>query len=126
MNFEEISSKIKDVLSLKQLTPTSWQIVSGASFLNGSPIKVILENKNNVWQLTDNKETLKYMNELYELKSSDVKMCITNIIKLYGFAIAGGQLVAQVNNENELSEKYFDYIMCVGQLTNMFAFFDKP
>lgn len=126
MNFEEITSQINDAITLKQLTPTSWQITSGASFLNGDHINVVLENRNDAWILTDGKETLKYMNELYELKSNDVKMCITNILKIYGFSISSGNLVALINSPTALVNKYFDYIMCVGQLANMFAFFDKP
>lgn len=126
MNFEEIISGLHDAITVKQITPTSWQIQSGATYLNGNSIKVFLKDHNGEWLLTDEKETLKYMNELYELKSGDVKMCIANILKIYGFSISGGQLVTPINSSSSLLDKYFDYIMCVGQLTNMFAFFDKP
>jgi len=126
MNFEEITSGLCDAITIKQISPTSWQIQSGATFLNGNFVKVFLENHNGDWLLTDGKETLKYMNELYELKSTDVKMCITNILKIYGFSINGGQLMAPITNSSALISKYYDYLMCIGQLTNMFAFFDKP
>lgn len=126
MNFEELSLSMKDAIKLTQISPNLWEIESHATFLNGNPIKVYIENKNDEWCLIDQKETLKYMNELYELKSSDVKMCITNILKIYGFSISGGQLVATIDNPSLIVDKYFDYIICIGQLTNMFAFFDKP
>ena len=126
MTFEEISSKINSSIGLKQSSPNIWQIVSEATFLNGNSIKVFLEQKGDEWFLVDGKETLKYMNELYELKSADVKMCITNILKIYGFSISGGQLTAPLSNITVVMDKYFDFIMCIGQLTNMFAFFDKP
>lgn len=126
MTIEEAKLKLNSALSLVEVSPSMWKISSQATFLNGAEIPVFLEQKNDKWFLTDGKETLKYMNELYELKSADVKMCISNILKIYGFSISSGQLIAPILDVSTLMDKYFDFIMCVGQLANMFAFFDKP
>jgi hypothetical protein len=127
MTIEQIQQKIhENPIKLLQLTPTTWKVVSDATFLNGNEIVVLLENRDGNWFFTDGKETLKYMNELYELKSPDVKMCIANILKIYGFSITSGFLTAPIANLSTFMDKYFDMIMCIGQLANMFAFFDKP
>ena len=127
MTVEEVIQSINNhPVTIKQVGPSAWKMQSEATFLNGNEIVVYLENQNDNWFFTDNKETLKYMNELYELKSADVKMCITNILKIYGFSITQGRLTAPIPNPTVVMDKYFDFIMCIGQLSNMFAFFDKP
>lgn len=127
MTFEELK-QVMDAkpIQLVQISPTTWKVASDATFLNGNEIMVFLENRNGNWFYTDGKETLKYMNELYELKSADVKMCVSNILKIYGFSITSGYLTAPIPNASVMMDKYFDMIMCIGQLANMFAFFDKP
>lgn len=126
MTIEEAKEKLGSAINLVPVSSETWKITSQATFLNGNEIVVYLEHKNDKWLLTDGKETLKYMNELYELKSADVKMCVSNILKIYGFNISAGQLTAPVADAKTFMDKYFDFIMCIGQLSNMFAFFDKP
>ena len=53
-------------------------------------------------------------------------MCITNVLKVYGFAISSGVIVTEITSLDLVVDKAFDMIMCIGQLANMFAFFDKP
>ena len=61
-----------------------------------------------------------------EQKSQDVKNCIASVVKIYGFSVVSGELVAILRSENSLKETFYNFIMCVGQLANMYAFFDKP
>lgn len=44
MNFEELTSTLPNAITLKQTSPTSWQIVSGATYLNGSPVKSVFNS----------------------------------------------------------------------------------
>ena len=39
---------------------------------------------------------MKYMNDMYDLKSSDVKMCISNVLKIYAFSINSGILNVEI------------------------------
>jgi DNA-directed RNA polymerase subunit F len=126
MTIENLIEKASQAVTIYEVAPMLWKLESEATFLNGNEILVYLKKENDKWLLTDEKETLKYMHEFYELKSNDVKMCISNILKIYGFTITGGKLLAQIMDESTFMDKYFDFIMCVGQLANMFAFFDKP
>ncbi len=126
MKIEDFIAKANQAVVINEVSPNLWQLESEATFLNGNEILVYLKNENGKWFFTDEKETLKYMHEFYELKSNDVKMCITNVLKIYGFKINGGKLIAEIVNLSSFMDKYFDFIMCIGQLANMFAFFDKP
>ncbi len=125
MKIENLIEKSKNAFVF-QKTDKGYTIKTDATFLNGKEIDIRLEERAGKFFLTDNKSTLKYMNDLYELSSSDVKMCISNVLKIYGFSISGGTLLAEIPNENTFMDKLFDFIMCIGQLSNMFAFFDKP
>lgn len=126
MVIEDFQNETQNVVVLSQISSQNWKITSDANFINGNQIPVFLEHKNEKWYLTDNKETLKYMNDLYELKSADVKMCITNILKIYGFSINSGILQTEITHSQNFVGTYFNFIMCISQLANMFAFFDKP
>lgn len=126
MNISAINDALGEVCKINAISMTEYEIVSGAIFSNGDAIKIHVVQENNKWYLTDKKETLRYMNEVYDLKAPDVKHCITAVIKIYGFSIVAGCLRAELNDETTIANKFFDYIMCIGQLTNMYAFFDKP
>ncbi|HIV01138.1 MAG TPA: hypothetical protein IAA62_01085 [Candidatus Caccopulliclostridium gallistercoris] len=122
-NFEE---SFKNPTNLVKISDAEWKINCDASFIDGKPLDIRLVNLNNKWYFTDKKQTLRYMNDLYELNAKDVKSCITNVLKIYGFSIQAGALIAEIPTASAIMDKFFDYIMCVGQLTNMYAFFDEP
>ena len=126
MDFDKIIKTLNNNFEFEKINDKVLKVTTGASFVNGTPILLSIENKNNKWFLTDGKETLKYMNELYDLKAPDVKMCISNVVKIYGFAISSGIIVCEIPNLDTVCDKVFDMIMCIGQLANMYAFFDKP
>lgn len=125
MEIEKLISTVKNLVGV-EIKNGVYLLKTEATFLNGSKIVLQLEQKDKKWYLHDNKATLKYMNELYELSSSDVKMCISNVLKIYGFSITGGLMQVEITNEEKFGSVFFDFLMCISQLTNMFAFFDKP
>ena len=126
MNISEINRSLEKLCTINTIGLNEYEVKTNAVFSNGDPIKIHLINENGKWYFTDKKETLKYMNEVYDLKATDVKHCITAVIKIYGFSIVAGCLHAELKDETTIANKFFDYIMCIGQLTNMYAFFDKP
>ena len=126
MTISDVNKALIGSISLTPISTTEWQINSGALFQNGEEIKIYLVNEKNNWYLTDKKTTLKYMNEMYDLKAADVKSCISAVLKIYGFTIKADSLTANVIDETQLANLVYSYIMCVGQLTNMYVFFDKP
>lgn len=125
MEITDISNSLLNAFELSMVSQNEWEIKSQATFNDGSPIQIFLETDGKTWQLTDKKNTLSYMNNLYDLKASDVKNCISAVIKIYGFNISAGILKAELTDEYMVCSKIFDFIMCIGQLSNMFAFFDK-
>ena len=76
MNFNEISNKLKETFKTEVLNPNVLKLHTGACFINGTPISLVIENKNNKMFLTDGKETLKYMNDLYDLKQVMLKCAL--------------------------------------------------
>lgn len=122
-------SKIKKALKnfeLKKIDNNTYTIDFTAEFMNQKPLEVYVVNKLDKWYFSDEKQTLKYMNDLYELNSKDVKSCIQNVVKLYGFSISAGCLLAEIDNENKVNQKLINFYMCVAQLANMYVFFDQP
>ena len=126
MTISEINSTFATAFTLSPVNLNEWEVKTKALYQNGDDIKIYLVNENNTWYLTDKKGTLKYMNDIYDLKSTDVKNCISAVIKIYGFTITSGALRAEVMDEAQLATRIFDFIICIGQLANMYAFFDKP
>ncbi len=126
MTISEINSTFATAFTLSPVNLNEWEVKTKANFQNGEDIKIYLVNEKNSWYLTDKKNTLKYMNDVYDLKATDVKNCIAAVIKIYGFTISAGALKAEVMDEAQLGTRMFDFLMCIGQLANMYAFFDKP
>ncbi len=126
MNIVTIASTLSKVAKIKKVDDNEYEIVTEAKIDSRTPIKMYLRKTGNDIIICDKKNTLKYMNNYYELKSSDVKGCITAVVKIYGFSIISGELVAKIFSEKNVLETFYSYIICVGQLANMYAFFDKP
>ncbi len=126
MDITKFQEAINNSLKLVEIAPNEWKVMCDASFIDGKPLDIRLITNGTKWFFTDKKQTLKYMNELYELGANDVKACISSVLKVYGFSIQSGSLLAEIPSASSIMDKFFDYIMCVGQLTNMYAFFDEP
>lgn len=126
MNIGNIVSKLKNIVEVKKVSNTEYEILTGAKITPRVPIQISIVEENDVIKFTDKKSTLKYMNGLYELKSTDVKNCISAVIKVYGFSVTSGELVGAIRSEESLVETFYNFIICIGQLANMYVFFDKP
>ena len=127
MDINDINFALQNCVLLKTTKQVNeWQIQTSAKFENGASIDVFLINEGNKWYISDKKNTLKYMNNMYDLKAVDVKNCIMAILRIYGFGITAGSIVAEIKETNQIEKVFFDFIMCIGQLANMYAFFDKP
>ena len=126
MNISDFNKAFNGLCRVRAISMNEYEVETYANFANGEPIKVHIVSENNKWYFTDKKETLKYMNELYDLKAPDVKHCITAVIKIYVFSVVAGCLKAEITDESVIASRFFDYVMCIGQLANMYAFFDKP
>lgn len=126
MDIVSIADQLAKVAKIKKINDKEYEIITEAKINAKTPIKMFLYNTSNGVIIGDKKNTLKYMNSLYELKSPDVKGCIASVIKIYGFSIISGELTANILSEKFALETFYNYIICVGQLANMYAFFDKP
>ena len=127
MDIVAVANTISKMAVVKNIAKNEYEILTGAKINGSTPIKMhlVLDSKGTA-KFTDKKTTLKFMNSMYELKAPDVKNCIASVVKVYGFSITSGELVATITSESSLKETFYNFIICIGQLANMYAFFDKP
>lgn len=126
MDIVSIAEQLSKVAKLKKVDNNEFEIVTDAKIDAKTPIKIFLRKTENSVVMCDKKHTLKYMNNIYELKSLDVKGCIASVIRIYGFSIVSGELISSNITSKNVLESFYNFIICVGQLANMYAFFDKP
>ena len=126
MDIVSIAEQLSKVAKLKKVDNNEFEIVTEAKIDAKTPIKIFLRKTEDDVVMCDKKHTLKYMNNIYELKSLDVKSCIASVIRIYGFSIASGELLSNNITSKNVLETFYHFIICVGQLANMYAFFDKP
>lgn len=126
MDINEITSSLKSGFVIKTIADNEWEILTNISLPNGFKSKVFIKQINGKWFFTDKKNVLKFMNEIYELSSNDVKNCIAGVLRAYGFSITSGEIFAHIYNEKEILIKFYQFICCMAELVNMYVFFDKP
>ncbi len=126
MDFNTISKTINSAFKLKNNGEKEIQIITGASYPTRTPISLFLVKVKEGWVLSDKKQTLRMMNNIYELRAPDVKNCINAVLRIYGFKLSNGMIYIEIQNEQALEKRIFDMLMCIGQLVNMYAFFDAP
>lgn len=124
---ENMINQFSKAIEVKKIKDNEYQLISKATFENDAPFEVyLMRDAKNLTILTDKRRTLKYMDEFYELASMDVKNAIEAITKLYGIKLFKDALVLKISEDDDILERYFTFIQCVGQLANMFVFFDAP
>ena len=124
--YMDIKNLLNNAFEVKEIKPGSLQIKTGAVLPNGKNLYCFIDKTQNGYIISDKKYVLKYMNDLYLLNSNDVKNCITSVIQINKFKLVQGVLFSEIKAESEVVQKIFQYVMCVAQLINMYAFFDPP
>ncbi|MEG1499681.1 MAG: DUF1828 domain-containing protein [Clostridia bacterium] len=124
---EALKKQVGKFVTLDNITENECSLECDALFENGKSFSIFLsKQENGLWVFTDKKATLKFMKEYYEISSPDVKNCISRVLKIYDFTMKSGEIVCKISEEAQLSYKFFQFVMCIGQLVNMYAFFDEP
>ena len=101
------------------------EIKTNLEFKKSFPVRVFLKKVDDKFYISDNKNTLRYMNTIYNLSSKDVIQCINDIVNHYRFKIDKGEILGEINAENA-KRRFLDFIVCCQSLANMFIFFDDP
>jgi len=117
---------LSKMFTTQKISDNQIIIKSEASFFDATPLEILLIQDKDEMFLSDNKSTIKYMNKLYELSASDVKKCISSLIKAYSLKMRGGEIICPVSSVEKLPENILELIQCSTQMANMFIFFDKP
>jgi len=123
MNFNKVSFALTNSIKIKQISNTEFQLTTSIIYPNKQAMILFIKKINNNWILTDKKQTLKQMNFIYDLNSKDTIKAIRKIITAYDFQMKNGVLLTEIN-ENDLSQKVLEFLMCIGHLMNMYVFFE--
>ncbi len=123
---DKILEQITEKLKIQKIDEDCFQILTSSEITDGVSVKIFIKRKNGKIYLCDDKNTLRFMNKKYELTAPDVKMCINDVVKYYGFAIDKGEIITELKAKDNYSKRYNDLIVCCCTLANMFIFFDSP
>ena len=126
MDIKVLTAALKSGYTVKTVAENEWEIVLNITLPNGFKPKVYIRNMADKWFLCDKKNTLKFMNEMYELGAQDVKNCIAGVLKVYSFSIIAGEIIAHIGFANDILNRLAQFVCCVAELVNMYVFFDKP
>ena len=122
---EEIINLIQSKNEIIRIDSSFVEIKTNVELKKGIPLRVFVKKDGDKFFLTDNKNTLRFMNTTYELTARDVKQCITDVANHYRFTIEKGEIKAEINSTNA-KKRFFELIICCATLANMYVFFDDP
>lgn len=127
MELKELSEQLKNSITTKRINENEYQIQTKLFFSDETPYEIyLMQDKNGNRILTDKRRTLRYMDDFYELESEDVKSSIAEILDLYGVKVYQKALVLKLQENDDIVTMFNEFIQCIGQLINMYVFFDKP
>ena len=101
------------------------EIKTNLEFKKSLPVRVFLKKVDDKFYISDNKNTLRYMNTIYNLSRKDVIQCINDTINHYRFRVSKGELLGEITAQNA-KRRFLEFIVCCQTLANMFIFFDDP
>ena len=66
MDIKNFEQALGDGIKLTAVSSNEWKVEASATFLDGKPLDIRLINAGDKWYYTDKKQTLRYMNDLYD------------------------------------------------------------
>ena len=122
---ENLLKKINTSFEIITIDKNFAEIKTGLEFKKSIAVRIFLKKVQDKYILSDNKNTLRYMNTLYNLSSKDVIQCVNDIVKQYKFRINKGEIFGEITQANA-KQRFLEMIICAQTLANMFIFFDEP
>lgn len=127
MELKELSEQIKNSITAKRINENEYQFQTNLFFSDDTPYEIyLMQDKNGNRILTDKRRTLRYMDDFFELESDDVKSSISSILDIYGIKLYQKALVFKLQENDDVATAFYDFVSCIGQLINMYVFFDNP
>lgn len=121
---QNIIDKINSKKIITRINEDCFELKTNAEFVEGIAVKVFLKRINGKIYLSDDKNTLRFINTKYDLKAPDVLQSINDVVKFYNFRIERGELLGEIKSVDEAEKRYNDMIVCSCTLANMFLFFE--
>ena len=122
----ELDIILKNFLEIKEIKPNYFQVKTNAVFMGNITLYSVVEKKDNIYRISDNKQILPFMNNYYELRAPDIRNCIRSVLKVNKMQIKEGEIFCEFEEESKIPQRLTDFLLCAGQLIRMFAFFDPP
>lgn len=122
---EKLIENISKNFEIIKIDNNFVEIKTNLEFKKSFPVRVFLKKVDDKFYISDNKNTLRYMNTTYNLSSKDVIQCINDIINHYHFRVSKGELLGEITAQNA-KRRFLEFIVCCQTLANMFIFFDEP
>lgn len=123
---QEIIDQIVKGKNFIKINEELFEILTEAEYQPAIKVKIFVKKIGEKFYITDNQNTLRFMNAKYELKAPDVKQCINDVVKHYGFVINKGEILTELKPSDNYNKKYNDLLACSFTLANMFIFFESP
>ena len=119
---EEIIKLIK--FNTNKINENCYKIETNVNFKDFS-LSLFLKKDGENYLISDNQSILKFMNDVYILKSQDVKKCINSILNLYNATLKKGEIFKKIEDIKNINQEIMNFIMMAGQLAFMFVFFEE-
>lgn len=123
---QEIINQVIKEKQIIKINEELTEILTEAEYEPNIKIKIFIKKIGENFYLTDNQNTLRFMSTKYELKAHDVKQCINDIVKYYGFVISKGEILTELKSNDNYIKRYNDLLICSCTLANMYIFFEDP
>lgn len=123
---EQIIRKIAESKKIVKIDDNCFEIITEAEIEKDISVRIFVKKIDGKIYLTDSKNTLRFMNTKYELRATDVKQCINDVVKYYNFIIDKGEILTELKPFDNYNKRYNDLIVCSCTLANMFIFFENP
>lgn len=122
---ENIINRIIDKKQAIKINDNCFEIKTKAEFEPGIEAKIFLKKVDGKFYLSDEKNTLRFMNSKYNLQSTDVQQSIEDIVRFYNFRIEKGELIGEISHIDDVQKRYNNMLICSFTLANMLIFFES-
>src|SRR5574344_2079108 len=99
---QEIINKLTDKKKTIKIDENFIEILTDTEIESGTNARIFIKKIDNKIILTDNKNTLRFMNTKYELRAPDVKQCINDVVKHYNFIIDKGEILTEIKPTDDI------------------------
>ena len=108
---EEIIKLMNSERETIKIDNTLTEVKTDVEFKKGIFNRIFIKKIGDEFFITDNKNTLRFMNTLYQLTAKDVKDCINDVVHHYKFKIEKGEILGPITKLNA-KKRFNEFLIC--------------